>query len=217
MFTLSFVSEEGEQLVFNDWSTYRATEELTAVRRLLSRSLSGDGIDSIQRLITEKSEQRAVIAVGSRLGDHVDGRALRSSICGREALGADGKLLHGFQRKLHDRATDGAVLIVDSVYGDVHIAAVLPIDRENRVPALGGVVRVRGLNTGNEVCEVGYIPPDQRKFLHFRRGDILAHARLGLINQEGFSGYLDDFIRSAGLQLCIDGCGLSDHQFHAGD
>ena len=68
-----------------------------------------------------------MIVVGAALGDHVDGGAFGASIFGGKTLGADLELLHGFQRKLHDRPADGVVFVIDAVHGDVDVAATRPL------------------------------------------------------------------------------------------
>ena len=58
----------------------------------------GDLLVRVQGTLAEESEHRTMVVVGSRLGYHVDGSALRAAIFRREPLGANLKLLNTLQR-----------------------------------------------------------------------------------------------------------------------
>ena len=95
--------------------------------------------------------------VRSALGDDIDSRALRSAVFSREALRADVVFLNSLERKLHHHAADRVVLVVDAIDGDVHVAATVAIDREDRVPILGRIVGVCCFHAGCKIGEVGRI------------------------------------------------------------
>src|SRR6185369_1063239 len=120
VFTLTLVCEEREDLVLYDWSADAATELLTAIRRIYQAAVSLLLI-FIESLITEEAEGRTVVLVRARLGDHVDGGAFGAAVGGRETLRRNREFLHGFQRKLHDRTTDGVVLVVHTIVSVVVI------------------------------------------------------------------------------------------------
>ena len=128
-------------------------------------------------------KERAVIVVGARLGDHVDGSAFRAAIFGGEALGADLEFLHGFERKLHDGTADGVVFIIDTIDGDVDVATTLSVDGKNRVTVFGGIVRIGSFNAGSEIGEVGDVATEKRKLFNFTGSDVLADAGLGQVDQ----------------------------------
>ena len=53
----------------------------------------------------------------------VDRGAFTAAVGGGKTLGADVELLDSFERQLHHGAPDGVVFVVDTVHGDVDIAA----------------------------------------------------------------------------------------------
>src|SRR5581483_7743704 len=81
----------------------------------------------VQCSVAEKAEDRAVIVVGALFSDHIDGSAFGTAVLGGEALGADLKFLHSFERKLHHRSADGVVLVIDTIDGNVYIATTLAV------------------------------------------------------------------------------------------
>src|SRR5438105_15284672 len=99
--------------------------------------------------------------VGTRFGDYVDGSPFRASVHRGEALRRNLEFLHGFGRKLHDRAAYGVVLVVDTIDGDVHIAAALSVDRKNLITVLVGVLRLGPRDAGRQICTVADVTADQ--------------------------------------------------------
>src|SRR5262249_54839261 len=81
----------------------------------------------VERLIAEEPEYRTVDIIRSGFRDYVDGSSLRPAVDRREALGGHLEFLHGFRRKLHDRAANRVVFVVDSVDADIHVAAALAV------------------------------------------------------------------------------------------
>ena len=101
----------------------------------------------VQRRVTKVAEKRAVINVGALFRDHVDGSAFGAAVFGREALRTDLEFLDRFQGKLHYRAANCIVFVVNTIDGDIDIAAVFSVHRENRIAVLGRVIRIGGFHT----------------------------------------------------------------------
>ena len=104
-----------------------------------------------------------MVAVGSLLGDHVDGGAFGAAVFSGEALGADLKFLDGFERQLHHRIAEGVVFVVNTVHGDVDVTAAGTVDGEDGVAVLVGVVGVGGFDAGREIGEVGHVAAENGK------------------------------------------------------
>ncbi len=154
-----------------------------------------------------------MIAVGARLGDHVDGSAFRAAIFCGEALGADLEFLHGFERKLHDGTADGVVFVIDTVDGDVDVATTVSVDGKNRVTVFGGIVRIGSFNTGSEISEIGDVATEKRKLFNFTGSDVLADAGLGDFDEWGLGSDFDSFRTGADLEFDVGGNDLANHNF----
>src|SRR5581483_8435159 len=214
---LALVGEESEDIVSLQRAADRATELLTAVIRMLQR-VTAFAVRiffiGIENRITEVAEDRTVIGVRSRFGNHVDGPAFRATVLRREALRADLELLHGFQRKLHDRSADGVVFVVNAVDCDINVASTFAVDGENRVTVLGWIVGIGGFHTGYKVSQVRHVAANHRQRLHFARRDVLAHVGLLRVEQRSFrrdfhrfSGgayFQRELLSSGGAYKCFD-------------
>src|SRR5207253_8474557 len=75
----------------------------------------------------------------------------------------------------------------DAVHGDVYVTAAIAINGKNRVSILRGVIGICGFYAGSKVREVRNVAADQRKILHFLRGDVLANIGFERIEQRSFS------------------------------
>ena len=166
------MAKKPKSLVFLERAADRTAELLAGVvgmRRSRRAVAVGVFLIGVQAGIAEVAEERSVITVAAALGDDVDGGAFRAAVLGREALGADLELLNGFERKLHHRAADGVVLVVDAVQGHVHVTAAVTVDGEDGVTVLGGIVGVGKLDARSQVSKVGHIAADKGKLLDFGR------------------------------------------------
>src|SRR5437016_5235498 len=101
----------------------------------------------VQRGVTKEAEERTMIDVRALFRDHVDGGAFGAAIFSRESLRADFEFLDSFQGKLHYRAADRVVLVVDPIDRNVDIAAAGSVYRDNRVTVLGRVIGIGGFHT----------------------------------------------------------------------
>src|SRR6185437_9269603 len=157
----------------------------------------------VERSVAEIAEDGPVIVIASRLGDHVDGGAFRPAVLGGKPLRTDLEFLHGLKGKLHHRAADGVVLVIDAVDGDVHVPAARAIYGKNGVAVLGRVIGIGGLYAWSQVGEIGDIASDHRQLLHFSRSDVLADAGLLHIDQRGVAGDLYHFGRDSRIQCRV--------------
>ena len=146
-----------------------------------------------------------MIAVSPGLGDHVDRGTLGASVLGGEALGSDLEFLHGLKRKLHDRATDRVVFIVDAIDGRVDIAAIGAVDRKDRIAIFGRVVGVRGFHTGSEISQIRGVAAGQRKIFDFPGRDVLTDAGFGEVDDRRFAGNFNHLRRGARAERQVDG------------
>src|SRR5215813_10479107 len=116
-----------------------------------------------------------MVVIRAGLGDHVDGSSFGAAVCRRGALRANYEFLDSFQRKLHNGATDGVVLVVHAVDGGVDVATTLSIYGENGVAILSGIIGVCRLYARSKVCQVSDVAAKQRQFFYLARSNLLAH------------------------------------------
>src|SRR5262249_44408153 len=210
--SLPLEREETKHLILDDGAANGTAKELSAVWTLRARLLLEDVL-RVELLFPEESKRRAVIRIAARLGDQVDRRAFRAPVRGGETLGADYKFLNGLEGQLHHWTADGIVLVIDTVDGHVDIATALPIYGENCIAVFGGIIRIGRLYSGRQIRQVRDVASEQREFFHFARRNVLAHARLQLIEQRSFAGDFNRFARSAGTQLGVYCRCLTDQKF----
>ena len=86
---------------------------------------------------------------GAGFRNHINGSAFATTVHRREALRTYDELLNCFEWKLHHRATDGVVLVIDAINRDVNIAATRTINAENRYTILSRIIRVDRLHSGS--------------------------------------------------------------------
>ena len=90
--------------------------------------------------VAEIAENRTVVVVGARLGDHVDSSALRAAVFSGEALRTDLEFLNSLKRHLHYRTANGVVFVVYPVNRGIHITAVGTVNGKDGVAILGRIV-----------------------------------------------------------------------------
>ena len=110
VFTLPLNGSEAEKFVLAERPADGTPELLARIVRVSGNrtvwvswrwsGASGIFLVGVQIGVTEVPEDRTVVEVRARLGDHVDGRAFGAPVYCREALCADLEFLHRFQGKL---------------------------------------------------------------------------------------------------------------------
>jgi hypothetical protein len=203
--TQPFIGEEAEILVFADGSAEGAAILLATVVRLGLVTQFGEVVVGLECLATKEGIEAAVEIVGAGLGDDVECGTLTSSVCGREAVGADIELLHRFERQLHDGAADRIVFVVDAVYGGIGVASARTIDGIDGVAVLGGVVAIDLFHAGRQNGEVGEVPAIEREVLYLGGRDRCGNIGLLGVDQLVPGGDLHGLGDCAGLEWNIGG------------
>src|SRR5260370_12682487 len=136
----TFQCKEQECLVLFDRTANGSAELLPAEIGLLTSAAVGRLFEIVQGIkvgLAVEEIERAVKTVGSTLGKHIYCGAFAAPIGGRKALRGNIEFFDGFERELHDRPADSAVFVVDSIDGDIHVAAARSIYGENADVSFG--------------------------------------------------------------------------------
>src|SRR5690348_1428748 len=182
----TFISEEEEQLVLQNWAPKIRSEIIAVEGRLNQRftfriDFRIEEITGIQGVVSKELKQLAVVCVGSRTSGQIHDGPSISSVLSRKRRVVNFVFCKSVDRRLERNLVLNVVIQIDAV--DEPVSSVFPlsrsVDSERSLSAKRGrekTVCRRRHRARREQTEIRKVAAVQRNFLNSLVVDDLAHA-----------------------------------------